>query len=96
MVRCDDGSLYTGISTDVARRLSEHQDGGRRGASYFRVRKPVEVVFTQRIGDRASALSAEYAIKRLDKPQKEHLASGALTLQDALARATQRRAPRDL
>lgn len=96
MVRCDDGSLYTGISTDVARRLREHCGNGRRGASYFRVRKPVDVVFTQRIGDRSSALSAEYAIKCLDKPQKEHLASGAMTLQDALERVTRRRSRRNL
>jgi putative endonuclease len=88
MVRCDDGSLYTGISTDVARRLREHQGNGPRGASYFRVRKAVEVVFTQRIGDRSSALIVEYAIKRLDKPRKEHLASGALTLEDVLQRST--------
>ena len=95
MVRCDDGSLYTGISTDVTRRLREHHDGGRRGASYFRARKPIEVVFAQRIGDRSSALIAEYAIKRLDKPQKEHLASGALTLEDALQRSTQRNSARE-
>jgi len=95
MVRCDDGSLYTGISTNVARRLREHHDGGSRGASYFRARKPIEVVFTQRIGDRSSALSAEYAIKRLDKPRKEHLASGALTLEDALKRSTQRNSALD-
>jgi putative endonuclease len=87
LVRCDDGSLYTGISTDVARRLREHRRGGVRAASYFRLRTPMEVVFTLRVGDRADASSAEYAIKRLTKPQKEQFVAGHLKLSDVLARS---------
>ena len=82
IVRCDDGSLYTGISTDVARRLLEHQRGGTRAARYLRSRLPIDLVFTQCIGDRSAALRAEWAIKRLEKTQKEALARGQLTLDD--------------
>ena len=82
MVRCDDGSLYTGISTDVARRLREHQLGGPRAARYLRTRRAIDVIFTRRIGDRSAALRAEWAIKRLEKIQKEALVAGQLTLDD--------------
>lgn len=91
MLRCNDGSVYTGVSTDVARRLDEHRSGGARSARYLRTRRPVEVIFTQCVGERAAALSAEYAIKRLEKAQKEELAGGVTTLADVLERyATQR------
>jgi len=91
MVRCDDGSVYTGISTDVARRLVEHQRGGARSARYLRTRRPVSVIFSQSVGDRSTALSAEHAIKRLEKTQKEALARGATTLHDVLAHYATRR-----
>ena len=84
MVRCDDGSLYTGISTDVARRLREHQHSGPRAARYLRTRRAIDVIFTQRIGDRSAALRAEWAIKRLEKNRKEALAAGGLTLDELL------------
>lgn len=91
MLRCNDGSVYTGVSTDVARRLNEHRRGGARSARYLRTRRPVEVIFTERVGERAAALSAEYAIKRLEKTQKEELARGMTTLGEVLERyATQR------
>jgi putative endonuclease len=80
IVRCRDGSLYTGITTDVARRLREHQRGGTRGASYLRGRGPLQLQFTHRFGDRAAASRAEYAVKRLSKPAKEQLAAGLLEI----------------
>jgi putative endonuclease len=84
IVRCDDGSLYTGISTDVARRLLEHQRGGTRASRYLRTRLPINLVFAQCIGDRSTALRAEWAIKRLEKNQKEAIARGDLALADVL------------
>jgi putative endonuclease len=84
IVRVDDGSLYTGISTDVERRVREHRGGGRRAANYFRGRMPEAVVFTSCIGDRARATRAEYAIKRLNRTQKEQLIGGTLSLADVL------------
>jgi len=86
IVRCGDGSLYTGVSTDVARRLREHRRGGPRAARYLRTRGPIDVIFAQLIGDRSAALRAEWAIKRLEKTQKEALVRGQLALADVLGK----------
>jgi len=93
MVRCADGSVYTGISTDVQRRWKEHQRGGARAARYLRTRRPVDLIFSAMIGERGAALRAEYAIKRLEKPQKEALANGALALRVVLDEYDRARAP---
>jgi putative endonuclease len=72
MLRCSDGALYTGIATDVGRRLAEHEHGSR-GSKYLRGRGPFRLVFEAEIGDRALATRAELRIKRLDKRAKERL-----------------------
>lgn len=72
VLRCGDGSLYTGIATDVARRLEEHESG-RKGAKYLRGRGPFTVVLEIPVGDRALASRAELRIKRLAKIEKERL-----------------------
>jgi putative endonuclease len=87
MLRCADGSLYTGISTDVARRLREHTGGGARGASYLRGRAPLVVVYTHALADRAAASIAEHAVKQLTRPQKEQLIAGHLSLRAVLCRS---------
>jgi len=69
IIRCDDGSLYTGITTDLERRFKEHQ-GQRRGARYFNGRKPQDVVFCERGHDRSSACQREAAIKKLSRAEK--------------------------
>ncbi|HEX9705364.1 MAG TPA: GIY-YIG nuclease family protein [Gemmatimonadales bacterium] len=68
ILRCADGSLYTGITNDLARRLVAHRAG--RGAAYTRSRRPVRVVYTERRGDRSAALRREAAIKGLSRQQK--------------------------
>ena len=72
LVRCADGSLYTGITTDGPRRLEEHELG-RRGAKYLRGRGPLELVFERQVGGRERALSVERRVKRLPKKAKESL-----------------------
>ena len=72
LLRCADGSLYTGIATDVSRRLAEHQDGDK-GAKYLRGRGPLQLVFHQQIGDRSLATKIEHRIKRFPKEYKEDL-----------------------
>lgn len=72
MLRCGDGSLYTGIATDVPRRIAEHELGPK-GAKYLRGRGPLTVVFVTEIGDRGLATRLELKIKRLGKIQKEAL-----------------------
>jgi putative endonuclease len=72
VLRCLDGSLYTGIATDVERRIAEHERGPK-GSKYLRGRGPFTLVFQAEVGDRAHATRAELAIKRLSKPAKERL-----------------------
>lgn len=72
VLRCADGSLYTGIATDVKRRIGEHELG-RRGSKYLRGRGPLELVYVRSIGDRSVATRIEQGIKRLSKSQKEDL-----------------------
>ena len=71
LIRCGDGSLYTGITTDVERRLAEHRAG--KGAKYLRGRGPLELAYSRPIGDRAAASREEARIKRLSKAAKETL-----------------------
>jgi putative endonuclease len=69
LIRCRDGSLYTGIATDVARRLAEHEDGAK-GAKYLRGKGPLTLVFEQEIGNRSLASKIERRIKRLTSAEK--------------------------
>lgn len=70
ILECADGTYYTGLTTDLERRLQEHQQGTPKGARYTRTRRPVKVVWQQRQPDRASASRLEYQIKRLSRQQK--------------------------
>lgn len=73
LIRCSDETLYTGISTDVERRFTEHQTDGARGARYLRGRGPLRLVFHRSVGDRSVALRLEMKIKRLSRTRKEQL-----------------------
>ena len=69
VVRCFDGSLYTGVTTDVTRRIHEH-NSTKRGAKYTRSRRPVELVYRIVYKDRSAAQKAESRFKRLSRSQK--------------------------
>ena len=71
LLRCRDGSLYTGVTTDLERRLRMHHAG--RGARYTRGRGPFVVVHVEEIGSRGDALRRELAIKRLRAAEKRRL-----------------------
>lgn len=71
MIRCDDNSLYTGITTDLNRRFCEHKEG--RGAKYTRNKKPIEISTFFILNDRSEASKLEYFIKKLSKSEKEFL-----------------------
>jgi len=71
LVRCKDNSLYTGITTDVKRRFTEHQSG--KGAKYLRGKSPLKLVYQQSVGSHADALKAEINIKKLCKKDKERM-----------------------
>jgi putative endonuclease len=70
MVRCADDTLYTGITTDVQRRLDEHNGDDRIGARYTRARRPVVLVYSEQAESRSAAASREAAIKKLTRRQK--------------------------
>jgi putative endonuclease len=84
MLRCGDTSLYTGITTDVNRRLKEHQDGSPKGAKSLRGKGPLTLVFCEEMSDQSMALKAEYKIKQLSKTCKEHLVAGQTSIQNVL------------
>lgn len=71
IIRCGDSSLYTGITTDVERRFKEHLEQGPKCAKYLRGRGPLELVYSQQVGNRADALRKELQIKALSKSDKE-------------------------
>ena len=70
LVRCADGTLYAGITTDVGRRLAEHNGAGGAGARYTRSRRPVQLVYVEPAENRAEAARREAAIRRLDRAGK--------------------------
>lgn len=74
LLRCGDGSLYTGCTNDLARRLRAHQSG--RGAKYTRSRLPVELVYREAAEDRSAALRREAAIKAMIRAEKLALIAG--------------------
>jgi len=69
LLRCRDHTLYCGITTDLGRRLDQH-NRGRAGAKYTRARRPVSLVYAQEFPDRASAARFEYRLKQLDRAEK--------------------------
>jgi len=72
-LRCSDNTLYTGITTDIKRRVLEHNTSNKLGAKYTRVRRPVELVYYERAENRKSASQREYQLKQLKKVEKESL-----------------------
>ena len=74
MLRCGDGSLYTGWTKDLARRVRSHAAG--KGAKYTRSRLPVALVYRERCADRSEAMRREYELKRLSRAQKLALIEG--------------------
>lgn len=76
MVECADRSLYTGVARDVARRVTEHNEG-RAAARYTRARRPVRLAWQEAAADRAAACRREAAIKRLTRAEKLRLIAEA-------------------
>jgi putative endonuclease len=75
VLECADGSFYTGYTTDLERRVAEHEAGD--GAKYTRGRAPVEVVHVERFDSRSAALSREHEVKQLTRRGKERLVAAS-------------------
>lgn len=88
LIRCGDGTLYTGVATDVSRRLEEHRRGEGKGAKYLRGRGPLELVLERTVGPRGVALSVESRIKRLRRARKEELIARNETIDELIVRVT--------
>nr|WP_202613957.1 MULTISPECIES: GIY-YIG nuclease family protein [Halostella] len=71
VLECADGTYYTGYTTDVSRRVAEHDAG--EGAKYTRGRTPVELVYSESFDSQSAAMSREYEIKQLTREEKERL-----------------------
>ncbi len=76
LLRCRDGSLYTGITNDLHRRLASHEMG--KASAYTRSRRPVMLAYQESLPDRSAALKREAAIKRLSRVEKLSLCSRAI------------------
>jgi putative endonuclease len=74
ILKCSDGTLYTGITSDLKRRVEEH-NSSPKGAKYTRARRPVELVYSKRFRDRSSASKAEARLKGLPRDEKLKLIS---------------------
>lgn len=71
IVECADGTYYTGYTTEIERRVQEHNQG--EGAKYTRGRLPVKLIFKESYENRSTAMKREYDIKQLNRSQKEEL-----------------------
>ena len=75
MLRCSDDSLYTGITTNIERRIHEHNSDNKKGARYTRTRRPVTLVYQESCDNRAQATTREYQLKKLKRTEKLKLVS---------------------
>lgn len=73
ILRCADGSFYTGITTDVTRRVEEHNSHDKLGARYTRSRRPVSLAYVEEVTSRGEATKREAAIRRLGRAGKAAL-----------------------
>jgi len=78
MIRCKGNKLYTGITTNVQRRFSEHQTG--KGAKFLRGKAPLELVYSQEVGNQSQALKLEFWLKKQPKVSKEKIIQQGLPL----------------
>lgn len=72
ILECSDNTLYTGIATDIVRRLDEHNNSDK-GAKYTKIRRPVKLVYSEIQENRSSASKREYTIKKLTRKKKLEL-----------------------
>lgn len=72
MIRCSLGTIYTGVTIDVARRFNEHQSQSKKCAKYLRGKNPLKLIHFEQVSDKKSAYRLEAKIKKLTKAEKEH------------------------
>ena len=85
IIRCDRRALYTGISTDVARRIGEHGSGDRKAAKYTKPFSSIDLVYEVLVGNRSLAAKIEYQVKKLSRQKKEFIVSNRLSRDELMA-----------
>lgn len=85
VLRCANGALYTGIATNITRRIAEHRVG--KGAKYLRGKGPLRLVFKKAVGDKGLALRVERRIKKLPKIRKETLVKRRIMIDEIIVHA---------
>jgi len=84
IIRCANNTLYTGITTDIHRRLQEHQGKDGKGAKYLKGKGPLTMVWQTPVKNRSMATKLEYQIKQLTRHNKEHLIQGNTEIQQSV------------
>ena len=84
LIRCKNGRLYTGITTDVKRRFTEHENNGKKGSKYLRGKAPLTLVMKKKIGSKSMALKIEARVRKLSKIKKELLIDGRMKIREIL------------
>ena len=82
LVRCSDGSFYAGFTTDLERRVRQHNGEIVGGANYTRARRPVALAWYEVCENRSVAQQREYSVRRLSKREKQHLAAKVAVVKD--------------
>ena len=80
LIRCKNGKLYTGITTDVERRFAEHTSNDKKGAKCLRGKAPLMLVMKKKIGSKGMALKMEAKVKKLPKIKKEMFVEGKIQI----------------
>lgn len=80
ILRCSDNSLYCGMTSNLEKRLKEHNSNSSKGAKYLRAKKPVVVVYSETYPDIKTAMNREFQVKKWTKVKKEALVKGDLVL----------------
>jgi len=84
LIRCKDNSLYTGITTDVRRRVKEHQGNDRKGSKYLRGKGPLKLVLKKKIGNKSLTSKVEAKVKNLPKDKKEMFVKGKINIKEII------------
>ena len=82
LIRCKNGKLYTGITTDVERRFEEHENSDKKGSKYLRGKAPLKLVLKKKVGNRSMALKIEAKVKKLPKIKKELLVDDKIKIRE--------------
>lgn len=90
LVMGKDKKIYTGITTDVTRRLEEHQGAGAKGAKFLRGRSPLELLIVMPVGNRSDALRVEHQVKRLSRSKKDDIVREPAILQSIIEKEKER------